>query len=140
MPTTGTGGGILNRSFPFDSPLSLHNTTVTANRADFRGAGISVEHGTSATLRNTIVVDNTNTFGNRFGAIDCFRDFQVTITSEGNNLTGFPCDYVQGVGDLTTFESRLGPLQNNGGLTLTHALLVFRPRSHVNDRAGRPSR
>lgn len=82
--------------------------------------GIQVDNGT-ATLKNTLLGGNTAN-----SAPDC----QGTLTSQGHNLVqntegctlaGDP------TGNITGQDPRLGPLQNNGGRTWTHALLPDSP-------------
>jgi hypothetical protein len=115
--------------------LHLHGSTVTNNRGDClpvfpcsNAGGIS---GTTVSLTQTIVAGNTIDRP----AGDCAGQ----ITSLGHNLvgagTGCPSD---GAGDLTVdpddvFTTVLGPLQQNGGPTQTHALLPGSPAIDAGD-------
>ena len=97
--------------------LALLNSTVSGNIR----YGVDIQSNVaSADLRNTIVAGNQTA--------DCHNFFNG-ISSLGYNLlgadNGCPAD---GIGDLTVepdavFATVLGPLQNNGGPTETHALL-----------------
>jgi hypothetical protein len=107
------GGGI--RLFSLHSDLTLINSTVSSNTANQSGAGIytDVRFGT-ANLTNTIVADNGTTTPNCNRALD----------SLGHNLTDDDsCGFTE-PGDLVVADAMLGPLQDNGGPTETHALLA----------------
>ena len=103
----GTGGGIRN-----DGTLMINNSTISGNTAAQGGGGI---YG-SAKIQNTIVADNS-TGGNCSG----------TLTSEGYNLSSDGTCNFNRPGDLNNHDPVLGPLQNNGGLTQTMALLPGSP-------------
>jgi hypothetical protein len=71
-------------------------------------------------LHNSIIAGNSNVGGS---APDC----SGTITSQGYNLIASISGCVIAgttTGNLLGQPSGLGPLQNNGGPTLTHALLM----------------
>lgn len=114
----GNGGGIENRG-----TLSLINSTVTGNVTTGISAGGIVNFGTLA-FRNTIIAGNLANQGEPdiVGIIG-------TMTSLGNNLIGKSNGFTNGVnGDIVgtvaaPVDPLLGPLANNGGPTLTHALL-----------------
>jgi CSLREA domain-containing protein len=118
-----SGGGIFISD---TSSLFLTNVTVTANTAGYTGGGIDNDGG-DASLMNTIVAGNTSG-----GGPDVFGDF----TSDGHNLIGI-ADGSRGFtdgqnGDLVgsadlPLDPKLGPLQDNGGPTFTHALLPGSP-------------
>ncbi len=117
----GNGGGISNTG-----TLSANNCTVAMNVADSDlngagdGGGIFNAPGGTATLSNTILGTNIDD-----SPVAKSPDCTGTIVSQGFNLvqntTG--CT-IGGIGNITGRDPRLGPLQNNGGLTLTHALVV----------------
>ncbi|MGE0826292.1 MAG: choice-of-anchor Q domain-containing protein [Candidatus Binatia bacterium] len=85
---------------------TLVNATVSGNDAPFNG-GIQIDGGTMA-LTNTIVAGNSG--GNCYGA----------ITDGGHNLQS---DDTSCGATIPVGNANLGPLQNNGGPTETHALL-----------------
>jgi hypothetical protein len=113
--------------------LTLTNVTISNNT----GGGILGVDGTSfgagkssAQLRNTIVA-NSPSAGNCSGS-------PGTITSLGHNLdSGSTCGFT-GPGDLSNTDPKLGLLQNNGGFTLTHALLPGSPAINAGDNSGCP--
>ncbi len=85
-------------------------------------------------LSNTLVAGNRLAFGNN--PSDC----DGTLTSAGYNLIGSTAGDCTTVGDRTGnkigVSPRLGPLQNNGGPTPTHALRSGSPALN----AGNPAR
>ncbi|MEH2128073.1 DUF4347 domain-containing protein [Nostoc sp.] len=125
---TSDGGGIFN-----NDTLSLINTTVTNNTADSNGDGTGdgggvFNDGGTITVGNTIIAANfdNSTSGNIYP--DVAGNF-----SDGNNLianntgsTGFTTSTFVGT-STSPIDPKIGPLQNNGGATFTHALLVGSP-------------
>jgi fibronectin-binding autotransporter adhesin len=129
-------GGIHNQN-----RLYLTNVTVSANEAsDTAGAIYNVGNG-DLIVRNSTIVYNTYIDGSAGGiynyadvslestivahneGADC-TDMGGTFTSEGYNLEyGHTC-VLTATGDITDTDPLLGPLQDNGGDALTHALLV----------------
>jgi hypothetical protein len=78
------------------------------------------------TVRNSIIAGNTGSSG-----ADCYTD-HYGILSGGYNLIGSTdnCSVSAAAGDVTGFSYaslHLGPLQDNGGPTPTHALLGGSP-------------
>ena len=121
------GGGIYN----FFGPVSSFNSTITNNRSDAdsngtgTGGGVYNFHnapGATFDFQNTILA------GNFESAFD-FGECEGTLTSNGNNLmTSFNSTRCSIVGSpVTLADPQLGPLQNNGGPTQTHALLAGSP-------------
>src|SRR5215218_10278938 len=96
-----------------DRVLERSRATVVYAAA---GAGC-IYNGRTATLKNTIVANNTA----RFNGGNCFGN--VPITDGGYNLEwpGNDC------GIALSADPKLGPLQDNGGSTKTHALLPGSP-------------
>jgi hypothetical protein len=110
------------------------------------GGIINSTNGSFATLRNSLVALNLPGAGSVFFVIYDGTNFVVTFgstpdlagafTSHGYNLIGWAqgsTGFTNGVnGDLVgtgtaPIDPLLGPLQNNGGPTLTHALLPGSP-------------
>jgi CSLREA domain-containing protein len=112
------GGGIYNSN---GGTVTLTNSTISGNTAVLRGGGIA---NSSSTLRsrNTIIALNTAPSG---------PDVFGTLTSENFNLIGnnsgvtiAPAQLSDQIGTPgSPINPMLGPLQNNGGPTLTRALL-----------------
>ncbi|MCA1638173.1 MAG: hypothetical protein LC768_07535 [Acidobacteria bacterium] len=122
------GGGLCNTG----TNVTLRNVTITNNTAR-EGGGILLGGGT-LNFGNTIVAGNTATHA--IAPEIRFTSSIGTITSAGGNLIG------DSPGDSTNTETfaityhptdirdvnpLLGALQNNGGTTPTHALLVGSP-------------
>ena len=103
-----SGGGIYNHG----CRLYLYNSTVSENSAP-NGGGIHIREHTW--LKNTIVAINP------IGG-DCY-DLRGGLLSNGHNLDSDGTCNLTTEGDLPNTDPRLGPLQDNGGPTPTHALL-----------------
>ena len=137
---TVTGGGIYN-----DGTAALTNSTVSGNVASGVGGGIYNESGATASFVNVTV--NSNTAGSGGGGLsnagaagavtlqnsivansvaggDCAG---LVATSLGHNLDSDGSCGLTGAGDLISTDPLLGPLADNGGPTLTHALLFRQP-------------
>lgn len=127
----GTGGGINDG---FGATISTYNVTVAGNVAA-TGGGIAnaLPVGQSWQLRNTIVANNSGSPGP-----DVLVGFVGTPISLGVNLIGNTTGSIPGPvatyasGDLlgtgvSPLNPKLGPLQNNGGPTMTMALLPGSP-------------
>jgi CSLREA domain-containing protein len=120
--TNGYGGGITVEG----GTLGLNNVTITDNTADSdlnglgNGGGLYRLSG-GVNFRNSIIAGNFSR--NPFAANpDCLG----MVNSQGYNLIGDPrgCDFGLDPTTKTDVNPGLGPLQNNGGTTLTHALLA----------------
>jgi hypothetical protein len=121
------GGGL----YAAGGPIELFNTTVYSNSANY-GGGLYVLNNvaTSIHLQNSIVAGNSaNTSGP-----DCYGP----VNSRGYNLiqNTANCSYISAAGDITGTNPLLGALQNNGGSTLTHALLVNSPAINAGNPTG----
>ncbi len=126
-----SGGGIANHG-----TLTVTNSTVSGNTADEVGGGI--DNDGTLTMTNSTVSGNTARFSG--GAIDNWAsaatltntlvggDCEGAIISGGYNIEspGNTCGFDHGTDqpETTTAELNLGPLQDNGGTTMTHALLT----------------
>jgi hypothetical protein len=125
-PVNGKGGGIGIGSNTYGlGTLTLRNSTVTGNYAVAAGGGIHSYEinttGTQLTFINSIVSGNTATTG-----ANCFND-AGTYTSQGYNLEdGDTCNFDH-LTDLVNTDPLLGPLEDNGGPTWTHALQLVSP-------------
>jgi fibronectin-binding autotransporter adhesin len=101
----GSGGGLRNDG----GVATLTYVTVVSNTATDGGGGIHFGAGT-VFLKDTILADN--------GAVNC----NAGLTSKGYNLEDDDTCGL-GVDDIIGADPLLGPLDDNGGDTLTHALL-----------------
>ena len=117
------GGGIFNNGI-----ANVYNTSIIFNGADAdndpnggSGGGVYNDPGATFNLRNTLVAGNTQT-------TYVYDDCKGTLNTYGWNLLWdvIGCFVNDGVGGSWNFLNSLGtlgPLQNNGGPTWTHALL-----------------
>jgi hypothetical protein len=124
------GGGIFAEEGNRETPLTVNNSTLSGNsvsREEGHGGGIYIEQ-CRLRIGNTILKSGPS------GAnIDGDR-ISLLVESLGHNLSN---DNGGGVltatGDHTNTDPRLGPLQNNGGPTLTHAPLMGSPAIDMGD-------
>ena len=111
------GGGIYGGA-------TVVNSTISGNSAGTSGGGI---YNTSS-----LVVGNTILNAGASGE-NIFND-GGTITSLGYNLSSEDGGgYLTGPGDQINTDPLLGPLQDNGGPTFTHALLPGSPAIDTGD-------
>jgi hypothetical protein len=117
---SGTSSGTIY--WPGPGPtVTATNCTFTNNSTVSAGAG-GVFFETPATLTNNLFYNNTTAGVTQ----DC--DPGGGYTSNGGNLTNAPGGHCGlGGSDFALTVANLGPLQNNGGPTMTHALLTGSP-------------
>ena len=122
----GFGGAMIVNSIP----LSITSSTIAANSAKTFGGGLYVA-GTTPSLFSSVVADNTapagsdlahnsGSFNAAFSLIE--NPGGQTINSTGPNITGQ--------------DPKLGPLADNGGTTLTQALLPGSPALDAGNASG----
>jgi len=147
----GWGGGIYQTGF---MTLTLNNTTISSNTAGIGGGGIASTVG-ALILNSSTVTSNSVTNGGGGGVYGGVTlqdsilalntgtglgpDCNGTISSLGYNLIGNNSGCaITGptTGNLINVDSKLGPLQNNGGPTPTHALLAGSPAINAGNPAG----
>ena len=120
------GGGIYNQG---SATVTMTNSTVTGNISGAGGGVFNISPGT-VVLENTIIADHP-------AGSDCFGP---GFTSLGNNLDSNNSCNLTDPGDLTGVAPLLGPLQDNGGPTETHALLSGSPAIDAgNDLSAPPT-
>jgi|GEM_PF-490781 len=137
----GHGGGITN-----GGTLTISNSTLSGNHADTIGG---VDSTGPLTLINSTLsgnysypggidgggnirsVNGTLQIGNTIlnsDSADAIFGSSTSIVSLGYNLcSDNGGDFLNGIGDQINTNPVLGPLQNNGGPTFTHALLTGSP-------------
>jgi len=138
------GGGILNMA-----SLTLSNSTLSGNTTQLHGGGIWT--GGQGAISNSTLSGNSGTNGgainNRLGTLEIKSTIlkrgesgsnivndSGTLTSDGYNLSNDNgSGYLIGPGDQINTDPLLGPLQNNGGPTFTHALLPGSPAIDAGD-------
>ncbi len=125
--TNGVGGAIYGHG----GSVTLINSTVTLNHAgasgdvNSSGGGIYSDDGTQTTLQNSIVAGNLA--GGGAGTPDDLRGTNVNAGSAFNLIgdSATAGGLTNGAnGNLIGVDPLLGALANNGGPTLTHALLA----------------
>jgi hypothetical protein len=123
------GGGIANYAGDlYPASLVIANSTFSGNSASAGGGIYNASQNSFLEIYSTIL--NAGASGENI-----FND-GGTVTSHGYNLSSDDGGgYLTGQGDQVNTDPLLGPLQDNGGPTLTHALL---PGSSAID-AGDPN-
>lgn len=111
---SGAGGnGVFNSA---GGTVNIANSSLSDNYDGFRGGGVHNEGTVNA--RNTVIANNS--------ARGMGQDFDGTLVSQGYNLIR-ATDNTTITGDTTGnqlgVDPLIGPLQDNGGPTFTHALL-----------------
>jgi parallel beta-helix repeat protein/predicted outer membrane repeat protein len=155
---TDSGGGMLNSN----GDSTLTNVTFSGNSAD-QGGGMSI-HAGNPTLTNVTFSGNsaavqqgggiyhggsgTPTFTNTLIANstggDCVNNVDSSLhAASSHNLiedSANACGLANGVdGNILGLDPQLGPLFDNGGSTLTYALLPASPAIDVGDNASCPA-
>jgi hypothetical protein len=140
---SGGGGGIANDT----GGVAIVNSTITGNSATY-GGGIANFGGaqiTNSTLSGNSApsdggIDNagnielSNTILNAGASGENIVNNGGTVISHGYNVCSDDGGgYLNGPGDQINTNPLLGPLQDNGGLTLTHALLPGSPAIDAGD-------
>jgi len=123
-----SGGAIRNHGH---ATLALTNVTVTDNSSDLAG-GVDNYQLATVHSHNTIIAANSAAAS---------PDVNGTFLSEGGNLIGNDegSSGWQPISDILNVPAQLGPLQDNGGPTWTHAPLVFEWASSPAVDAGDPA-
>ncbi len=131
------GGGI----YTADGIIAVSYSTITANSATGEGGGIGLRAdngGESLTIINSIVAGNTASDAPDFVAPgDPGANLDVTWSLIGNESgtsldAAAPATNLIGT-DASPLDPLLGPLQDNGGSTFTHALLDDSPAIDAGD-------
>ncbi len=145
------GGGIAVHDAAggeIDTDLILNSVTITGNHANGEGNGGGYGGGLwiDSLIGNWVMVEFHNTIlgGNTSAgpSTDCFGN-TANLISSGYNLVGdgSDCTFNPGPGDQVgtgedPIDPLLGPLQDNGGPTWTHALLDSSPAIDAGNPAG----
>ena len=111
--SSGHGGGLYNEE---TSNPSLTNVTFTGNTATISGGGIANYGSNAEYLPSNPILSNTILWGN-------FPDqiFNSGISSASVSYSVIQGGYPDGT-NIITDDPLLGPLADNGGFTMTHAL------------------
>src|SRR5881396_893531 len=148
-----TGGAIDNNGSSGMANLTISNSTLSGNSASFAGGGVNdnTANGTaSITITNSTLSENTSANISMFkgGMLDIGNTVLkaavsgvnleigklATVTSRGYNVSSDDGGgFLTGPGDQINTDPMLGPLQDNGGPTFTHALLPGSPAINAGD-------
>ncbi len=159
--TTSIGGGVYNRSYDGgNASITLINSTISNNVANSTAGAIYNESdwggsASSAILKNSTVSGNTAGTGSgiynisdhggkaiftmtntliasNFPGGNCFNSLGMIVSNGYNLENGNTCSLIH-PSDIPNTNPLLGPLQDNGGATLTHALLPGSPAINAGD-------
>jgi len=153
----GTGGGIASRG-----NLSITNTTFSSNQANtFTGSsGGAIYYSSSSYIESHLNITNSTLNDNYAtgtgGSIYTYTPSLINIVNSilsartpnncgqpihslGHNLSADATCGFTNVGDLQNTYPYLGPLQDNGGPTLSHSLLQNSPAIDSGDPTNCPS-
>ena len=131
------GGGFANQG-----PAEMTNVTISGNTASTAGGGISQWNQGNLTLRYTTIANNSAPSGSgmqNVRTVNAYNSILVapvgkkvctsSISAGGFNLgSDNSCD-----GSILIADPLLGPLQDNGGYTWTHAIPFSSPAVDAAD-------
>ena len=124
----GDGGGLGNTG-----ASTIINTSISTNSASDGGGGIHNDSGGTITVTNCTLAYNISSqaagIHNEAGTVDLYNTI-VTGSVSGINDLGY---------NIIGSDPTLGPLQDNGGTTLTHALLTGSPAIDSGDNSDAPT-
>ena len=142
------GGGIDNH---INGSITISNSTIAANQAiQGDGGGLRNTNGSVITLTNVTIANNVSGTGRSgelinagtiqlsntilYNANNCFGASGNPVpVSKGHNLSSDNSCSLNATGDLNNTDPNLGPLQDNGGPTFTHALQPGSPAIDTGD-------
>jgi hypothetical protein len=132
--SAGQGGGIkMSHSLIFPSALTLTNTTIADNSAGSSGGG--VDTSSEVASRNTVIATNTSADGPDVKGVFASDGFNLVGNNSGATISNAqPSDQIGT--PAATIDPLLGPLQDNGGPTFTHALLKGSPAKDQGESSG----
>ena len=150
------GGGIYNHEYGGYGPLEIVNSTIGGNSAGRNGGGIFNTFAGSLVIANSTLSDNSA--GSGGGIYNDQQPFATplveiystilnagasgeNIFNNGGMVTSFGYNvssddgggYLTGPGDQINTDPLLGPLQDNGGPTLTYVPLPGSPAIDAGD-------
>jgi Concanavalin A-like lectin/glucanases superfamily/Bacterial Ig domain/FG-GAP-like repeat len=122
--SNGAGGGLFNSGA---GAPTLTNVTISNNHSDANNSGAETGGGVARTA-GTVTLQNTLVGGNfRGSASTTADDVNGSVTANNSLIENTTGATITGGSNVTGVSPRLGPLQNNGGNTLTHQLLGGSP-------------
>ncbi|MBI3941852.1 MAG: DUF11 domain-containing protein [Chloroflexi bacterium] len=147
----GEGGGI----YTSEGGVTVDNTTISGNKAYSGGAAI-YQRDAVVTVTNSSIIGNKHEYLQGDAIIESYPgplylrntivanmaprgNCRVGILSLGYNLSDdFSCPFTS-PGDVNGIDPLVGPLQDNGGGTLSHILLHGSPAIDTGDNSNCPA-
>jgi hypothetical protein len=127
---TGNGGGAANAAIAPDlARLTITNSTISDNSATASAGGVYNQGNAQFQIGSTVLDAGSSgaNIVNGGGGLASSLGYNLSSDDGGGVLTG--------TGDLINTDPMLGPLQDNGGPTFTHALLPGSPAIDAGDPA-----
>jgi hypothetical protein len=125
----GGGGGVYNDGSYGNATAQLSNATLSGNSSQFLGGAI-YNYGYSGSA----IVEIGNIILHSGAQGENISNQSGTISSLGYNISSDNGGgFLTGQGDQINTDPMLGLLQNNGGPTFTHALLLGSPAINAGD-------
>jgi hypothetical protein len=120
------GGGIFNDGDSGSATLTVNSSTISGNSAIAAGGGIFNANGATLTIGDTL-------FKAGASGANISNDSGM-VTSLGYNLSSDDASaFLNQIGDQNSTDPMLGPLQDNGGPTFTHALSPGSPAVNAGE-------
>jgi hypothetical protein len=131
-------GKPLGRAGGISGPVTLINSTLSDNFAPLGGGGLEgggiIKNSTISGNSNGGISTNAMEIGDTILDGNTNANIDGTATSLGYNISSDDGGgNLTGPGDQINTDPMIGPLQNNGGPTLTHALLPGSPAVNAGD-------
>lgn len=140
--------------YGYGGKMLLDNTTIAAN-VSVTGTGgirVNIEERDRDVVEQAECPDGFVNWGTGSGVVETKMVNVLVADNTGDNCTDVAADASQGhnlsddatclftaAGDQTKLDAKLGPLQNNGGPTWTHALLAGSPAIDSASNASCPA-
>ncbi|MGB7537375.1 MAG: right-handed parallel beta-helix repeat-containing protein [Anaerolineales bacterium] len=147
--TTEDGGGLYLQTYGL---IQIINSTISGNKAAAGGGGLSAgggdirlnyvtlannQTGDSSAIKNSANLTIANSILAQNGASNCH--LAESPVSLGHNLSDDSSCVFAGAGDINNQNAQILPLHDNGGPTLTHALMNTSPAVNNADDAMCPA-
>ena len=135
------GGGILING----TNAEISNSTISGNNAGDDGGGVHIRFGSTVSITNSTFTENSGRVGGGIYAgnsnVELINSIVAGSTGGGDCAFSVDSDSATIIEDgscsrdARSVDPRLGPLANNGGVTLTHAIKPNSPARNTGDFA-----